>query len=333
MSQLSSPRRIAKKQSLSILSSSHLNQLSNIQQESIPTKERIISESTGLIKFSLKKKPVSDENKNVASLVDQLEEEPNNLTSSPERTNQGIPIYVPIDSQKNENETKDTQKILFQMAAKQRIVMDLEEQLKQAKLELSELEEAYKNIAHNDPSTVFTSEQELTQKLQTSAPQRLASVANSIRKSTSLINMNLAGPKINTDIAKTQKQVTETINQLTNNFSKNNFFSKSKNFIETNFQQKVQMGNEILSSIFEKREASDDEISLDDQIQTFDYSVDMDLNRLSKMKVSQKYKKTILQDLEDVDEVCEKHSSNLTRILSASSELSESDYGGEVVAI
>lgn len=331
MSATSSPKKLHKKQSLSILSSSHVNQLNNsLDVTSQPRKERIVSESTGLIKFSLQKPNNLADKENVSYHIQNSTSAINNSkTASPERETTCIPIYVPIDESKVEKCIGSTEDILFQMASKQRNILDLEQQLKQANQELADLEKIYHKLSNNNNEIVDI----IPDTKPLSTPQRLASVAQTIRKSTSLMNINLTAPKINEDLAKTQKQMTDTFNQFTNNISKNNFFSKSRSFLESNFQQKVQKGNEILNSIFEKSESSDNDTSIDGVSEAFDYSVDMDLNRLSSMKVSQKYRKSILDDLEDVDEESEQSHDELKRTSTSVSSFSDEDYGGETVAI
>lgn len=331
MSTTSSPLKLKKQQSLSILSSSSLNQLNNkTENANTPRKERIVSESTGLIKFSLQKPENINDKENMTCYQGAKSEGNVNAESSPERETNCIPIYVPIDDTKTEYDIGSTDEILFQMAAKQRNVLDLEQQLKQANLELAELEAEYKKRTVNN-----TELSDLTQETkQFTAPQRLASVAHTIRKSTSLMSINLTAPKINEDLQKTQKQMTDTFNQFTNSLSKNIFFSKSRSFLESNFQQKVQKGNEILSSIFEKSDSSDeDNISADEITEAFDYSVDMDINRLSNMAVSQHYRRAILDDLEEANEESEYNPKSLKRTSTSFSDYSEEDYGGVPIPI
>ncbi|ODQ46082.1 hypothetical protein PICMEDRAFT_73558 [Pichia membranifaciens NRRL Y-2026] len=357
MSAPGSPKRIAKKQSLSILSGSTLNQINNQHTDfSKPVKERIISESTGLIKFSLKTTP-TDETANKAnglvktrgptafgkppimedntSSVDTLVEKENN----PEPTFTKIPIYIPIN--KDEIGKKDDEsQLLFKLASQQRKVLDLSEQLKQAKENLAQLEQQYKGSVMGDmnskkPKVAKPEQTDVLSSKMISSPTK---VASSLRKSASIININ--PPKINAQeqIFKTQKQVAETFTQLTTNISSNSFLLKSRSFFETNLNKNIQMGSELFNSIFEKdvkpEADSDTEVSVDEDTHRFDYSLDFDLDRLNKLNFDSKIKGTILEDLEEVESAergaDDASDHQVSRTLSAVSSNTEEDYGGAV---
>ena len=357
MSAPASPKRIAKKQSLSILSGSTLNQMNNQHNDLLkPVKERIISESTGLIKFSLKKAPidgaanrVNDPAKsrgpatfgkpvimeNNSDSVDTLVEKENN----PEPAFSKMPIYIPINKDeipKNDDESQ----LLFKLASQQRKVLDLSEQLKQAKEDLAHLEQQYKGLAMGEmfPKKINAAKPEQTDVLSSKIITSPTKVASTLRKSASIININ--PPKINAQeqIFKTQKQVAETFTQLTTNISSNSFLLKSRTFFETNLNKNIQMGNELLNSIFEKdvnsELESDTEVSVDNDTHRFDYSVDFDLDRLNKLNFDSKIKGTILKDLEEVESTDKPldNGSNqrLSRTLSDVSNTTEEDYGGAV---
>lgn len=368
MSTPSSPKKLSKKQSLSILSSSALNQINNTNQEYIkPVKDRVISESTGLIKFSLKKAEaenidkVPEDTEKITRInentekpfididIDTNDEKENNTSHATHR----LPIYVPINKDATETTNQDDQELLFKMAAKQRIILDLTEKLKQAKEDLSELEKQYKDSAVSNIPTNITSNTEnkphdaINTEINVMPVQNsVNNVAFSLKKSASL--MNISNSKINAQeqFTKTQKQVTDTFNQFTTNFSNNNFFLKSKTFLESNLSKNIQMGSGLLNSIFERE--SDDEIEGNsdteevsiNETQNFDYSVDFDLDRLNKINFDKKLKGTILEDLKEVDydeEVKDTSihntSNKLVKILTNSSDLSEDDYGGHATVI
>ncbi|KAG0681349.1 hypothetical protein C6P40_000842 [Pichia californica] len=344
MSAPASPKRIAKKQSLSILSGSALNQINNLQNNDQvkSTKNRIISESTGLIKFSIKKleskdkEEISDDKKNCQN--DEINEETDVISDEAENFDK-MPIFIPINCDKNSNTEDDTQEILFKMAAQQRKVLDLTEQLKQAKDELLRLQEQCKTSNVTSSIIEATNSSNIVPR---SMIPKTTQVASTLRKSTSIMNLN--PPKINAQeqILKTQKQVADTLSQITSNISNlnmnisnmnmsnNNFLLKSKSFFETNFNKNIQIGNELINSIFEndKEENTDDEdVSIEDDTPNFEYSVDFDLDRLTKMNISKKMKGTILEDLDEYDE---EDDNKLVKKLSNISDESENDYGGDV---
>lgn len=338
-------KKITKKQSLSILSSSALNQINNQQHENVkPAKERIISESTGLIKFSIKKplqKDSSNYNKqnNVTtstiknpSIVDTTPAKKNMLDSS---ISNGMPIYIPIDTDSTHNTRDDEQELLFKMAAQQRKVLDLTEQLKHANEKLTSLENQYKKFTNNIGTGETT---------QDAAPvfPTATKVTSTLKKSTSLMNINSSKINAQEQIIKTQKQVTDTFNQLSANLANNNFLTKSKTFFEESLSKNIQMGNEIFNSIFEKQNEvesdNSEEILLEEETQHFEYSVDYDIDRLSKVQFNKKLQNTILEDLEEDDEfefgeISVLNGNKLRTTKSNESEISETDYGGQVANI
>ncbi|QPG72872.1 hypothetical protein FOA43_000174 [Brettanomyces nanus] len=155
-----SHRTICKKPSLSILSGSSVNKLNNAQNvfPQKPIKERIVSRSTGLIKFALERSTKTS--KEGLVLESSLEKE--NTTSS---KRQGLPIFIPVEENEkedepeieneegsscNEQEKKSlhsqqvrSQGLLYKLAAKQRRVLDLKEELAETEKELAHLELEY----------------------------------------------------------------------------------------------------------------------------------------------------------------------------------------------
>ena len=326
MSTNSSPRKLSSKPSLSILSSSSINQLNNSSPEFKPIKERVISESTGLIKFSLGKTSPRVGH-------DKISEE-----STKETIKNALPIYVPIDS-KQVNHDLTEEELLFQMAAKQRGIMELTNQLKQANQELHDLEEEYKRIAYKDTRPNLGTTPNVGETSAPLSPRRAKAVPSSVRKSTSILNISLNPPSVNTEqFIKTQKQMTDTFNQISNNIQNSEFINKSRSFFQTSLNKNLQMGNQLFNSIFEKNEdesSNDDEVLIDqnDHTQNYDYSVDFDIEKLNKINFNSKLNGTILKELEDVDEVVEEDSESVHRSDPNESMLSEEDYGGEAVPI
>lgn len=335
MSTASSPRKLAKKQSLSILSSAALNTINNenLKEPVKPTKERVVSETTGLIKFSLKK-PVNDENYDGVSSSSTMKHLDEDGCSHENKSKNQLPLYVPIerknefhdnksaDEVNNQSESQDeNQDLLFQMAAKQRTILELSEKLKQAKEELITLEAQYK-------SKTMESVVKRKVDLESSKPNTLTNMASSLRKTTSIMNINESTQK---QFVKTQKQVTDTLTQFTTNISNANIYSKSKAFFESSLNRNVLIGTELLNSIFEKENNKTSETSTDDsqilmdESNNFDYSVDFDLEKLNKINFDRKLKGTILEDLE------EEHDTE--SFMSNSSSVSENDYGGKVTVL
>ncbi|GMG56059.1 unnamed protein product [Ambrosiozyma monospora] len=160
------PRSLVKKQSLSILTNSSLNKLNNIQNIEKPIKERIKSESTGLIKFSLKSNDNNSNNSvkpNSKDVIEKVEDEANN-------SRLGLPFYIPLDKQDESTngesetqshvplsvqETKKNEKLFFELASKQRQVMELKDKLSLAEKELKQLEMKYhEHIMQTSPERV-----------------------------------------------------------------------------------------------------------------------------------------------------------------------------------
>lgn len=283
-----SPQRITKKQSLSILSASSVNRINN----PIPVdskKERIVSESTGLIKFSIKKPA-------------------NSLECSPEKKHHTstIPIFVPIDQNTQDNKPNESD-LLFQMAAKQRLIMELKDQLKTAELELDDLEAAY------------------NQQNITDLPRHKLPIRESIKKSTSILNFQQGTPTAQS-LNKTQTQISKGFNQLTTNIQTtgNGLFSKGKEL----WGGRIQLGQEMISQMFENNspevDSSDNSLIDDNQ---FDYSVDFDIDHLNNLNVEKKLKGTLLQQLQEEDE-----DDSFDEDLRLSSD-DEHDYGGHATPL
>lgn len=280
-----SPQKINKKQSLSILSASHVNCLNNTPAQDLK-KERIVSESTGLIKFSIKKPTAED---------------------SPERKQHAptIPIFVPIDQ--DTVDAKPTENdLLFQMAAKQRQIMELKDQLKLAEQELSALEDQYNS--QNIPTT----------------PTRKQPISETIKKSTSILNFQQSPQTL----SKTQTQISRGLSQLSSNFqsTSNGLLSKGRELWGTRIKKDIQLGQEMLSQMFDNNSSahdSDDSSLIDDK--QFEYSVDFDLDHLNNLNVESKLKGTLLQQLQEEDEEFDED-------LRLSSD-DEHDYGGHATPI
>ncbi|KAG7900660.1 hypothetical protein KL935_002593 [Ogataea polymorpha] len=123
--------QLRKKQSLSILSGSHLNQLSGatIVGSDRPLKERVISESTGLIKFALRQS--SDKH-----------------SPDDEADKQGLPIYIPIEENVKEahERTEELNTLMFQLASKQRKALELRDELESVESEVRNLELACRKL-------------------------------------------------------------------------------------------------------------------------------------------------------------------------------------------
>lgn len=327
MSATSSPRKLGSKPSLSILSSTALNQLNNTGHDFKPIKERVISESTGLIKFSLGRNNAASvaNSSNVAEGVDENYQAGGDVQESPKHA---MPIYVPIDN-KQETSSPTEQDLLFQMASKQRTILELTAQLKQANEELHNLEEQYKLIAYRDISQ--------SPKRDMLKNQISNKGTSTVRKSTSIMNLTLNPPLVNTEqFVKTQKQVTDTFNQISNNIQNSEFLNKSKSFFQTSLNKNLQMKTNFFNSIFEKDEDAsnnDEDVLIDenDRSQSYDYSVDFDIEKLNKINFNQKLNGTILKELEDVNEEDEIENERISS--STSTILSEDDYGGEATPI
>lgn len=349
MSANTSPRRINKKQSLSILSNSALNQLNNSNAEYKPVKERVISESTGLIKFSIKKPAnhnPNDENNefefaNSSALNEDLKlETQEQINAKLTTTNEP----TPNKTEEKKVHKDDSNELLFQMAAKQREILDITENLKNAKAELLQLEKRYEKVAFAD---IAANETFMTDDFGSvpSSPNKITNVASTLKKSTSIMNITINPPKVNAQqFAKTQKQMSDTFNHITNNIQKSNIVSKGRTFFETNLTRNFQMGSGILNSIFEKedernvKDIDNDDLLLDEnESRNFDYSVDFDLEKISKLNFNKKLNGTILKDLEEEKE--EENEDFETSYVdtrfdrSTTSVITNEDYGGDAVAV
>lgn len=322
---LGSPQKLNKKQSLSILSSSNLNRINNShtpyhKDPSSPQKERVVSESTGLIKFSIKKHAAGVES--------------NTLEKKP------LPIFVPIDkvedgsdqnpgstreqslspapsaqlSKEPQNNTINTQAnkqsddLLFQMASKQRQIMELKDQLKLAEAELAQLETKYRDINN------------VTQQKPAPAVQ---TPLQKVKKSTSILNFQQ-------NPSPAQQQFARNLNQFTSNFqsTSSGLFSKGKELWGNKIKKDLKLGQDFVSQMFENNAPasdSDDSELIDDK--HFDYSVDFDMDHLSNMNIEKKLKDTHL--LQELDEITEEH--DLSELYTDNRVVSSDDehYGGE----
>lgn len=89
--------------------------------------ERIISESTGLAKFSLSPNKGEEENKGL------------NNTPVKSRGKTGLPVYVPINEAIIEQNESSQEELMIQFASKQRKLIELEKQVEVTKFELAEI--------------------------------------------------------------------------------------------------------------------------------------------------------------------------------------------------
>lgn len=358
-------RFITKKPSLSILSGSSINKLNNLQRVSPekPLKERVVSKSTGLIKFSLGKTKNNDENLRVGKSIDS--------------TRQGLPIYIPINDEKKPNpkanktkhtrkqhitkkqsldEETGTQDLFFKLASKQRKLLDLKEELFETEKEFRDLEIEYKkNVADSDAHELHTMKSSISKK------PSILQLTSKIGKKAS--QLNLATNDITDNISK--------------NLAKNKFFSKGKSlfanmnrenekWINTqtqNFKEKISRSqlsgpnvliqdirskmkqedgvkaklNCILSTIMENQpkdesfneDESADE-SVDDYSQLLDYDMPKELKIMNDKNFEQKIRGTILRD-EDKPRQPEAYNRDEMRCEFPSDSEEEEDYGGDAV--
>lgn len=117
------PRTINKRKSYSILSPVNQKTIDITANKN----ERIISESTGLVKFSLS--PNKKEN----------EKRDHNITPTKAKGKTGLPVYVPINESVIEQEESSQEELMIQFASRQRKLIDLERQVEVAKFELAEI--------------------------------------------------------------------------------------------------------------------------------------------------------------------------------------------------
>ncbi|KAG7833399.1 hypothetical protein KL942_003503 [Ogataea angusta] len=185
--------QLRKKQSLSILSGSHLNQLSGAASvgSDRPVKERVISESTGLIKFALRQ---SSDKHNPDDDADK----------------QGLPIYIPIEENVRETDgrTEELNTLMFQLASKQRKALELRDELESVESEVRNLEQQCRNLMD------IPGERKLAKK---------QSIINFAPRSEKL------GQEPYTQLTKTLNTFT---NNLSSNIHANELLNKGKTFIE-----------------------------------------------------------------------------------------------------
>lgn len=89
--------------------------------------DRIISESTGLVKFSL------SPNKK------ELEEKDGLLTPTKSRGKAGLPVYVPVNETIMEQNELSQGELMIQYASKQRQLIELEKQIETTRFEMAEI--------------------------------------------------------------------------------------------------------------------------------------------------------------------------------------------------
>lgn len=117
------PRIINKRKSYSILSPVNQKTFDITTNKN----ERIISESTGLVKFSLSPNKGEDEKKY------------HNTTPTKLKGKTGLPVYVPINESVIEQDESSQEELMIQFASKQRKLIDLERQVEATKYELAEI--------------------------------------------------------------------------------------------------------------------------------------------------------------------------------------------------
>lgn len=191
-----------KKKSLSILSGSTVNKLNNAQSAfpQKPLKERVISESTGLIKLSLTKP--------------KAEHKPD--------SKQGLPIFIPVEEEEElqelepvEEQPEQEQELLFKLATKQRRVMDLKEQLTAAESDLSHLEAQYKQKVSND---MVTDKPDARMFKAPAKKQSLLEIGQQLGKKASQIQI---GKRPSLSFMKPEPKFVESLNSITENISDN----------------------------------------------------------------------------------------------------------------
>ncbi|VEU23861.1 DEKNAAC104819 [Brettanomyces naardenensis] len=260
---MNTEKKLNKKPSLSILSGSSINKLNNAETAypQKPMKERIISESTGLIKFSLRKPSGSGLELEKAQLL-----EKENLQRNSEK--QGLPIYIPVERNheqsevprisyiEEEEEQEEAEKevinhssarltehemneanqgLLFKLASKQRRVLDLKEELAEMERELESLEVQYKdNVLPQSPSrrkeknVEERREPEVTKTL--GKKPSILEFASTIGKKGSIMNF---GEREGQNITRSLNMITESISH---NITSNPFLNKGKTML-TNFSK------------------------------------------------------------------------------------------------
>lgn len=161
------------KKSLTVISANEIARRSIVNEVSKPIKQRVISESTGLVKFSLTNGPVENP-------FEQQKQ------ASPRKS--GLPIHLQVDSpvrktekehmvspflsplhNKNNQEVTPEEKLLFTYAKKQREVMELRSRLEFAEKELRDLESQLK-VADNPIGQLLERERQ--------APPKFLNVTN-----------------------------------------------------------------------------------------------------------------------------------------------------------
>ncbi|GMM31002.1 hypothetical protein DAMA08_037470 [Martiniozyma asiatica (nom. inval.)] len=310
----SSPNKLSKKQSLSILSSSTLNQINNLSvQPSKPLKERVVSETTGLIKFSIKQ-PASSPQKNTSQLDDG-----SLLLKGSDRNTRATQKQQPNE----ELEEIDSQNVLFKMATKQRQILELKEQLKQAESELSDLESEYK-------TQLFSQTPAGMHKQNLKERSSIIDFRKSLKNSTSIINLGPTSSAQDT-MNKTQVKLSQGFAQFTNNFTNtsNGLFNKGKELWGSQINKNIQAGQEIITQILKPRNDDSDnsDATIDESMANqFEYSVDFDLDHLNKMNTHKNVHGTILEDLENEQD----SESRLEHLLDSSD---DEDYGGDTIRI
>lgn len=117
------PRILNKRKSYSILSPVNQKTFDITTNKN----ERIISESTGLVKFSLSPNKGEDEKKDYCTTPTKL------------KGKTGLPVYVPINESVIEQDESSQEELMIQFASKQRKLIELERQVEATKYELAEI--------------------------------------------------------------------------------------------------------------------------------------------------------------------------------------------------
>lgn len=117
------PRQINKRKSYSILSPVNQRTIDITTNKN----ERIISESTGLVKFSLSPNKGEEQRKGIPTTPTKL------------KGKAGLPVYVPINETVIEQNESSQKELMIEFASKQRKLIELERQVETTKFELAEI--------------------------------------------------------------------------------------------------------------------------------------------------------------------------------------------------
>ncbi|ODV85181.1 hypothetical protein CANARDRAFT_160149 [[Candida] arabinofermentans NRRL YB-2248] len=255
--------KLKKKQSLSILSGSSMNKLNNHQPSTLekPIRERIISESTGLIKFALRK--TSFKLPDQPLTTDQNDTKEKHAEEESDQK-QGLPIYIPINFSEETMSSDttavdldiqnlaaqrsvddETAELLFLLASKQRKAMELKTELATVADELKILENRYKSLMGQRGNTTTTSAMDKGSNEGTTG----FSVKSTLTSKSSIMNFGIGG-----NSNSTTRPVSESSATDTNNFAKafNNFTNNISSNINNN--ELLNKGKEMMENLNKENE-------------------------------------------------------------------------------